>query len=164
LKVQFNYFAGWLPWRPILISALFLVLGNLTGPLFAALARHAGRTLRARVHVGRGDEADQRSGAVPSRETLERIRPGETSYDDVLRLCGPHAEEQERQPADCARILMYRGERIVPRRRRSFGWFATVSHWDVERHEVQIDFERDRVRDVQVRVRRARLGGPGSGA
>jgi hypothetical protein len=46
---------------------------------------------------------------------------------------------------------------VVPHRRRSFGWFATVGHWDVEDHEVQIDFERDRVRDVQARVRRSRL-------
>ena len=50
-----------------------------------------------------------------------------------------------------------RGQRVVPHRRRSFGWFATVGHWDVEDHEVQIDFERDRVRDVQARVRRSRL-------
>lgn len=31
LKVQFAYFAGRLAWRPILISALFLGLGNVTG-------------------------------------------------------------------------------------------------------------------------------------
>ena len=53
---------------------------------------------------------------------------------------------------------------VVPRRRRSFGWAATVSHWDDEHHEVQLDFVRDRVRDVQLRVGRARLGGAGSGA
>src|SRR5262249_20577291 len=54
LKVQFAYFAGRLAWRPILISVLFLGLGNLTGPLVNALARRLGRTLRARIHVGRG--------------------------------------------------------------------------------------------------------------
>jgi hypothetical protein len=159
LKVQFSYFAGRMPWRPILISALFLVLGNLTGPLFSALAHRASRTFRSRVHVGRGDESERRRGAVPSRDALEKIRPGETSYDEVLRLCGPHAEEQERLPGQ-TRTLLYRGERVVPSRGRSFGWVATVNHWDVEHHEVQIDFERDRVRDVQLRVRRARLGEP----
>jgi len=46
----------------------------------------------------------------------------------------------------------------VPHRRRSLGWFATVSHWDVEDHEVQIDFERDLVRDVQARIRRSQPG------
>jgi len=157
LKVQFAYFAGRVAWRPILISALFLGLGNLTGPLVGTLARRLGRTLRARVHVGRGEASGREKGAIPSEDTLRQIRPGETSYDDVLRLCGPHAEEQARLPAGETRTLLYRGQRVVPNRRRSFGWFATVGHWDVEDHEVQIDFERDRVRDVQARVRRSRL-------
>jgi hypothetical protein len=157
LKVQFAYFAGRLAWRPILISALFLGLGNVTGPLVGALARRLGRTLRARVHVGRGEAPGRERGALPSEEALRRIRPGETSYEEVLRLCGPHAEEQARLPPGETRTLLYRGQRVVPHRRRSFGWFATVGHWDVEDHEVQIDFERDRVRDVQARVRRSRL-------
>jgi len=157
LKVQFAYFAGRLPWRPILISALFLGLGNLTGPLVGALAKRLGRTLRARVHVGRGEAPGRERGAIPSQEALGQIRPGETSYEEVLRLCGPQAEEQARLPAGETRALVYRGQRVVPHRRRSFGWFATVGHWDVEDHEVQIDFERDRVRDVQARVRRSRL-------
>ena len=157
LRVQFAYFAGRVAWRPIVISALFLGLGNLTGPLFAALARRLGRTLRARVHVGRGEASGREKGAIPSDETLRQIRPGETSYEEVLRLCGQHAEEQARLPAGETRTLLYRGQRVVPNRRRSFGWFATVAHWDVEDHEIQIDFERDRVRDVQARVRRSRL-------
>jgi hypothetical protein len=156
LKVQFAYFTGRLAWRPILISLLFLGLGNLTGPLVGALARRLGRILRARVHVGRGEAASRERGAIPSEETLRQIRPGETSYEQVLRLCGPHAEEQARLPTG-ERSLLYRGQRVVPNRRRSFGWFATVGHWNVEDHEVQIDFERDRVRDVQARVRRSRL-------
>jgi hypothetical protein len=162
LKVQFAYFAGRLAWRPILISALFLGLGNVTGPLVGALARRLGRTLRARVHVGRAEAPGREKGAIPSDEALKQIRPGETTYDDVLRLCGPQAEEEARLPAGetralQTRTLIYRGQRVVPNRRRSFGWFATVGHWDVEDHEVQIDFERDRVRDVQARVRRSRL-------
>jgi hypothetical protein len=157
LKVQFAYFAGRLAWRPILISALFLGLGNVTGPLVGALARRLGRTLRARVHVGRGEAPGRESGALPSEEALKKIRPGKTSYAEVVRLCGPHAEEQARLPAGETRTLLYRGQRVVPHRRRSFGWFATVGHWDVEDHEVQIDFERDHVRDVHARVRRSRL-------
>jgi hypothetical protein len=157
LKVHFAYFAGRLAWRPILISVLFLGLGNLTGPLVNAVVRRLSRTLRARIHVGRGEAPGRETGAIPSEETLRQIRPGETSYAEVIRLCGPHAEEQARLPAGETRALLYRGQRVVPHRRRSFGWFATVGHWDVEDHEVQIDFERDRVRDVQARVRRSRL-------
>src|SRR5262249_45946073 len=112
--------------------------------------------LLGRVHVGRSETRSRQSGTIPSRGTLEQIRPGETSYEEVLRLCGPHAEEQERLPPGAARTLVYRGQRVVPHRRRLLGWFATVSHWDVEDHEVQIDFEHDRVSDVQARVRRSR--------
>ena len=157
LKVQFAYFSGQLPWRPILISVLLLGLGNLTGPLVAALLRRLSRTLRARVHVGRGEAPGREKGAIPSKEALERIRVGETSYEEVLKLCGPVAEEQARVPVGETRTLVYRGQKVVPHRRRSFGWFATVGHWDVEDHEVQIDFERDRVRDIQARVRRSRM-------
>jgi hypothetical protein len=141
----------------ILISALLLGLGNLTGPLVAALLRRLVRTLRARVHVGRGEAPGRERGALPSKEALERIRVGETSYEDVLKLCGPVAEEQAHLPAGETRTLVYRGQKVVPHRRRSFGWFATVGHWDVEDHEVQIDFERDRVHDIQARVRRSRM-------
>jgi hypothetical protein len=163
LKVRFSYFSGRLPWRPILISALLLGLGNLTGPLFLALARRVGRTLRQRIHLGRPADGGRQSGTILPREALEKVRPGETTYADVLRLLGPHAEEQERLPDGATRTLVYRGRRVVPNRRRSFYWFSTVSHWNVEDHEVQIDFERDRVRDVQARVRRSRPAVPGEG-
>jgi hypothetical protein len=156
LRVQFAYFRGRLPWRPILFSALLLGLGNLTGPLVAALARRLARTLRARVHLGRGGAPGRESGMVPSKEALARIRPGETTYDEVLRVCGPNPDEEARLPSGEPRMLVYRGQRLVPQGWRSFGWFGTVSHWDVEHHEVQIDFDRDRVRDIQARVRRAR--------
>src|SRR5260370_19154411 len=86
LKVQFVYFRGRLPWRPILFSALLLGLGNMTGPLVALLARRIGRTLRARVHFGRGGARGRESGVVPSPETLARMRPGETAYEDRLRI------------------------------------------------------------------------------
>ena len=163
LKVQFIYFRGRLPWRPILFSALLLGLGNLTGPLVAAVVRRLARTLRARIHVGRGEGRGRASGAVPPPDALERIRPGETTYEETLRLCGSEPEEEQRLPSGEIRTIVYRGQRVVPRRQRSFGWVSTVSHWDVEQHEVQIDFEHERVRDIQARVRRARLAEPAAG-
>jgi hypothetical protein len=51
---------------------------------------------------------------------------------------------------------VYRGQRVVPRRGWSLGWFATVRYWDVEDREVAITFERNRVGDIQTRVRRSR--------
>ena len=158
LRIRFNYFSGRLPWRPILISALLLALGNLTGPLFLALGKRIARTFRSRIHVGRSAQGGRQSGAIPPREALEQIRPGETTYAEVLRLLGPQAEALESLPSGETRSLVYRGQRVVPHRRRSFGWFATVSHWDVEDHEVQIDFERDLVQDIHARIRRSRPG------
>jgi hypothetical protein len=108
------------------------------------------------VHVGRGEAPGRARGEVPSQEMLARIRPGETTYQDVLRLVGSEPEEEQRLPSGEIRAVIYRGERLVPHRGRRFGWFATVSHWEMENHEVQIDFEQDRVRDIQARIRRTR--------
>jgi hypothetical protein len=160
LKIQFVYFQGRLPWRPILLSALLLGLGNLTGPIVGNLLRRLGRTLRDRVHVGRGEAPGRARGQVPSQEMLARIQPGETSYQDVLKLVGSEPEEEQRLPSGEIRAVIYRGQRMVPHRGRRFGWFATVSHWEMEHHEVQIDFEQERVRDIQVRIRRTRQPQP----
>jgi hypothetical protein len=65
-----------------------------------------------------------------------------------------------RLPARETQALVYRGQRVVPRRGWSLGWFATVSYWDVEDREVEITFERNRVRDIQTRVRRSRRSDP----
>ena len=156
LKVQFVYFRGRLPWRPILLSALLLGLGNVTGPIIGNLLRRLARVLRERVHVGRGEATGRATGQVPSQETLARIRPGETTHQEVLRLVGSEPEEEQRLPTGEIRAMIYRGQRLLPRHGRRFGWFSTVSHWDVEQNEVQIDFEQDRVRDIQARIRRTR--------
>jgi hypothetical protein len=159
LKVQFVYFRGRLPWRPILLSALLLGLGNLTGPIIGNILRRLTRTIRERIHFGR--EATRRAtGQVPTPETLARIRPGETTYDDVLKLTGGEPEEEQRLPTGEIRSVVYRGQTMVPNRGRRFGWFATVNHWEVEHREVQIDFEHERVRDIQARIRRTRLAQP----
>src|SRR5204863_8119336 len=107
VKVQFTYFAGRMPWRPIIVSALFLGLGNLMGPLIGALARRLFRIVRARIHVGRGEATGEARGAIPGKETLEQIRPGETSYETVLKLCGPHAEERVQGAAGENTTLLY---------------------------------------------------------
>jgi hypothetical protein len=39
----------------------------------------------------------------------------------------------------------------------NLGWVATVNGWNAEDHEVVIELQDDRVRDVQARVRRFRL-------
>ena len=66
-------------------------------------------------------------------------------------------DEQLKTPG--RRSLIYRGRRTVPHQRRSFGRLATVSHWDIEHHEVIIDFEGGLVTDLQAHVRRSRTAG-----
>lgn len=165
LKVQFGYFKGLQAWAPILIPMLFFILGNAAGPLLNRLLGRIVKGVTARVRVGRPGESwsGRETGVVLSRDTLGRIVPGETTYDEVLRECGADAEEHQQLGSPERRSLVYRGRRVVPHRRRTFGWLSTVGHWDVEHHEVEIEFEQDRVRDVQARVRRSRFSHPESG-
>jgi hypothetical protein len=157
LKVQFNYFAGRIAWRPIVVSAVFLLLGNLAGVLM--FGQQFGRALRGRLHIGRrgADGAARQTGVMLAAETLAAITPGESTSTDVLRLCGPPEEETELLQSPPRRRLVYRGRRTTPQRRLNLGWVATVNGWNAEDHEVVIELEGDRVRDVQSRVRRFRL-------
>lgn len=165
LTVQFGYFKGLQAWAPILIPMLFFILGNAAAPLLNRLLGRIVKGVTARVRVGRPSESwsGRETGVVLARDVLAGITPGETTYDEVVRLCGPEAEERQQLGSAERRTLVYRGRRVVPHRRRTFGWLSTVSHWDVEHHEVEIEFEQDRVRDVQARVRRSRFSHPESG-
>jgi hypothetical protein len=162
LSVQFGYFTGLQSWAPVLIPTLFFVLGNVAGVLVRNVAERLSKRWTGRVLFWRANDQPQvkQQGAVLDQETVQRIVPGVTTYDEVLRLCGADVEEQSRLTAPERRRLVYRGRRVVPQRRRAFGWLATVAHWDVEQHEVDIELERDVVRDVQARVTRSRLNAP----
>ncbi|HXD97643.1 MAG TPA: hypothetical protein VN646_13925 [Candidatus Acidoferrum sp.] len=162
LSVQFGYFTGLQSWAPVLIPTLFFVLGNVAGVLVRNVAERFSKRWTGRVLFARAKDEPQvkQQGAVIAPETLGRIVPGVTTYDEVLRLCGSDVEEQSRLTAPGRRTLVYRGRRVVPRRRRAFGWLATVSHWDREQHEVHIELDRDVVSDVQVHVTRSRLNAP----
>jgi hypothetical protein len=156
LTVQFGYFAGLQWWAPILIPALFFVLGNALRPGIAALAARLGRLFASRLHFGptSADSVPRQTGTVLSRDQLARLVPGETTRAQVLAVCGSGAEEIEQLDAPDRRALIYRGRRVIPRHRRRFGWVSTVAAWDVEEHEVEIVLERDVVQNVQARVRR----------
>ncbi len=163
LSVQFGYFTGWKAWSPLLFAALFFVLGNVAGPLVTMLIKTVGARLQGRIQFGRSGGAPGRreTGTIIPRDTLARIEPGETTHAQVLDLCGPDPEERERLSAPGRRTLVYRGRRVVPHRARRLGWLATVNRWDIEHHEVEIELEGDRVRDVQAQVNRSRLSQPG---
>ena len=154
LKVHFHYFSGRIAWRPILVSAGLLLLGNLAGVFM--FSQQFGGILRRRLHVGsaRAEKATRRTGVVLAPDTLAAIRPGESTYADVVARCGRPEEETEELGASPRRTLVYRGRRAVPERRLNLGWVATVNGWNAEEHEVVITLDGDRVRDVQSRIRR----------
>jgi hypothetical protein len=162
LSVQFGYFTGLQSWAPLLIPTLFFVLGNVAGVLVRTVAERLSKRWMGRILFWRARDQPQvrQQGTVLDEATLGHIVPGVTTYEEVRRLCGSDVEEQSRLTDPGRRKLVYRGRRVVPQRRRAFGWLATVAHWDVEQHEVDIDFERDVVRDVQARVTRSRLSAP----
>ena len=162
LRVEFGYFSGLQSWGPILIPALFFALGNVAGVLVRNVAERLWRRLAGRVQVGRRSASaeDLESGTVISRDRLVAIVPGESTYEDVLRVCGREVEEREDLGTRGRKTLIYRGRRDVPHRQWAWRWLATVSHWDVERHEIEIVLENGVVQDIQVRVGRARLAQP----
>jgi hypothetical protein len=162
LTVQFGYFTRLQSWAPILIPMLFFILGNGAGVLVRNVAERISKRLAGRLKFGRPRETPQvrERGVVLDADTLGRIRPGVTTYEEVVGLCGRDFEERSRLTDPDQRTLVYRGRRVVPRRRQLLGWLATVRHWDVEEHEVEIELQRDVVRDVQARVRRSRLASP----
>lgn len=152
LTVQFGYSSRAQAWALILVPTLFFVLGQAIGPMLGRTLLRAVNNAGARVGLNRRPRVRE-SGAILPREVLARLVPGETTLDEVMRLCGPAAERYEQFPASDHRTLIYRGRRLVPKMRRRLGWFATVEHWEIERHEVKIEMERDVVRDVHAQTR-----------
>jgi hypothetical protein len=162
LSVQFGYFSRFQTWAPLLLATAFFGLGNVAGPLLMAAGRKISRRMQGRFHIARGPgRAEPRqTGVLIPLETLAHIVPGETRYNDVLRLIGFAPEQREQLAAPGRKTLVYRGRRMIPHRKRRYGWLATIDHWDVEHHEVEVDLEHDIVRDVQARIRRTRSAQP----
>ncbi|HMH51219.1 MAG TPA: hypothetical protein VK548_13365 [Candidatus Acidoferrum sp.] len=161
LTVQFGYFSDLQSWAPILIPIAFFALGNLAAPVFRLIGLRLARAFRARVHVGSPDRATVTAGGVVlGAETLARIRANETTAEEVRQLLGPPTEEVEQLGGPGKHTLVYRSRRLTPQRGRSWGWIATVDHWEEELQEVDIALDGGVVSNVQARVRRTRLAHP----
>src|SRR5205823_2727338 len=81
LKVQFSYFSGRIAWRPILVSLVLLMLGNLAG--FILLSKDVARFVRTRLHVRRGEPVFVRDGGVMlPRDVIDQER----SHGQALHL------------------------------------------------------------------------------
>lgn len=159
LAVQFGYFSRTQTVLLVAAPLLIFALGQAMGPLLGRGLLRVIDAVAARVQLGAWrDGRDPRAGVILARDVLERIVPGTTTLDEVIRLCGAPVERQEQFPASGHTTLIYRGRRLLPESRRIFGWLSTVQHWDVERHEVRIEIEGETVRDVRADIRRYRLG------
>jgi hypothetical protein len=158
LRVEFGYFSRLQSWGPVLVPALFFALGNAAAVLVRTFAERLQRRLAGWLQLGRrrASATGVDTGTVITRERLAAIVPGETTYDEVLRLCGAEMEEREDLAMPQRKTLVYRGRRDVPHRRWAWSWLAAVDHWDVERHEVEITVENGVVQNLQVRIGRAR--------
>jgi len=119
LTVQFGYFSRTQGVMIVLIPLLLLAAGPALGPVLGRSTVALVARLRARLHLGvPGVKARSReSGVLLEQEVLNRIVPGKTSRGDVLRLCGPEVEEEERRGEPDRSVLVYRGWRAVPETR-----------------------------------------------
>src|SRR2546428_520287 len=130
VRVQFHYFSGRINWRPIVISAVILLVTNFAGVLMLStdVSRRIRRRRRARRRFGAASAAP--NGSVPSREMLVTLIPAGTRYDEVVAPFARPAAEHERVTPPGRRTLLYR------------------STHGTEHHEVANELYDDRVREV----------------
>ena len=146
----------------LLVAAPLLIfaLGQAMGPLLGRGLLRLIDAVAARVQLGAWrDGRDPRAGVILAREVLERIVPGKTTLDEVIRLCGAPGGAAGAVPglrAHDPHLPRAAGSCRSPA--GSSAGCPTVRHWDVERQEVRIEIEGDTVRDVRADIRRYRLG------
>jgi hypothetical protein len=132
LKVQFTYFAGRIAWRPIVVSLLLLLLGNIAGAIMFGremfgLARARRRSRRAAGRL----RAEWLTGDTQAATLL-----GSATYDDVVARWGPPDEDRERLSTPGRRTIVYRAQR------------------NGQAHEVAIELTDGRVTEIERRVYR----------
>ena len=130
LRVQFHYFSGRINWRPVVISALVLLVTNFAGVLMFSLEINRRVRRRRRIRRRFAAAAVSVNGGVPSRDDLISQIPAGTRYDEVVARFGQPDEEHERVTPPGRRTIIYRA--------------ANGS----EQNEVAIELQDDRVREV----------------
>jgi hypothetical protein len=161
LEVQFGYYSRLQGLILVAIPLLLLAAGPAIAPVLGRAASGFVGRLALRFHwTPRGTGRQRQGGVLLDREVLDRIKPGVTTVEEVLALCGPEVEEQARMDDPHHRTLIYRGWRAQPVTRRLVGWISAVEGWDIVSHEVRIEVERGVVKGLQADVRRSRSSRP----
>src|SRR5262249_60252711 len=107
LRVQYHYFAGRINWRPIVISALILLVTNFAGVLMFSLEINRRVRRRRRIRRRFAAAAVSVNGGVPSRDDLISQIPAGTRYDEVVARFGQPDEEHERVTPPGRRTIIY---------------------------------------------------------
>jgi hypothetical protein len=130
LTVKFSYFAGSIAWRPILVSAALLLLGNVAGAIMF------GREMFGMVRSRR--TARKAAGRLRTEwlvgESQAATLVGDATYEDILARWGPPDEDRERLSTPGRRTIVYRA------RRNGLA------------HEVEIEITDGRVTEIERRV------------
>jgi hypothetical protein len=150
LTVDFAYFDVW---RGIATTVAFFLFAQLIAPWAVGLLKAIPSAAGTYVRVGRRLTADRAIGAILSREALDRIRPAQTTYAELLEICGRPTGEHERLGIPGERRVVYEGRRVVPRIVVQLGWLALVRRWEIEHHRVEIEVREGRVTQVDLDAR-----------
>ena len=132
LTVKFSYFAGSIAWRPILVSAGLLLLGNVAGAIM--FGREMFGVMRKRRHARAGAarlRAEWLTGDAQAATLL-----GAATYDDVVARWGLPDEDRERLSTPGRRTIVYRAQN------------------NGQAHEVEIEIADGLVTEIERRVYR----------
>jgi hypothetical protein len=97
MTVQFGYFSRLQGLMIVLIPLLLLAAGPALGPAIGRAMPGVWGWVRARMHLGTSQASPRARGIILSPEMLDRIVPGKTSREDVLKMFGKEVEEEERR-------------------------------------------------------------------
>jgi hypothetical protein len=130
LTVKFSYFAGRIAWRPILVSAALLLLGNVAGAIMFGREMFGVVRSRRTARKAAGRLRTEWLAGDPQAVTLV----GAATYEDILARWGPPDEDRERLSTPGRRTIVYKARR------------------NGQAHEVEIEITDGRVTEIERRV------------
>ena len=132
LTVKFSYFAGSIAWRPILVSAGLLLLGNVAGAIMFGREMFGVMRKRRRARAGAARlRAEWLTGNAQAVTLL-----GTATYEDVIARWGLPDEDRERLSTPGRRTIVYRAQN------------------NGQAHEVEIEITDGLVTEIERRVYR----------
>jgi hypothetical protein len=132
LEVQFSYFAGQIAWRPIVVSAVLLLLANVGGTVM--FGREMFGIIRARRRARVAAERFRAEWRAGDAQAMALV--GAATYEDIVARWGTPDEDHERLSAPGRRSMVYRAQN------------------NGQAHEVEIEITDGRVSEIERRVYR----------